>query len=464
MKKTCIYLMLLMLSVTTMAATVRWIGGTTAVAQVDHYTPANIEEDDVFTLTATGDNEDTVAISYTAAAVVDEPNAVIDVVEGLAAAWNASTNYLCTSITATEDDLKVILTADTAGVPFAVASSATDGGVADTQVLTESPSVANAGPYDWGTAANWDSGTVPGAAADQDVYVEGGTILYGLNQSAIANTLDEIHVINSQIGSNPSSGRAAGYLRTKVTKLYIGDHWGPGSLVQATPVMIDTGTVASTITVYNSGTNSTTTLPSVWLKATNSGTKLIAYGGKIGLCYDKASTTTIGDIENSGAYIYSGDQLGASSYEQTSGSSLLHFGSALASYRISGGTSTVYGYGYGVTNANVHGGSVSFYTPVTNLNVFDGTTTILTDSADGDTGTAVIKGGTVYYQGSGGITTLDIYSGTVDCRNGASSRTITTCRMDPGAVLIYNMADITITNAITPKSTNQLLQVSYETP
>lgn len=460
MHKTLMILMIgLLAAVLPAKTTVRWVGGTTAVAQVDHYTPANVGIGDTFTLTATGENGDIKAVSFTATAAT-----VQNVVEGLMVAWNAETHYLCATVTATEDDTKVILTADTAGRPFYVDPSETDGDGLNNQTFTKLASVASMGPYDWNTAANWDRGVVPGAEIDQDVYVEGGTILYGLDQSTITNTLDELHVINTQLSANPSDGLNAAYLQIKATDIHIGDHWGPGSLVQATPVMIDTGMTASTITVYATGTNSTSTLPAVWLRTNYTSSKLIVYSGTVGVCYDKASTSTLGSIYNYGGRIYSGDGLIVATLEQTGGTSILHVGQTLSTCNVRGGTATIYGYGYGITTGNIHGGTITLYSPVTTLNVYDGTVILRTDSGDGSIGTLTVWDGTVYYKGSTGITTLDIYAGTVDCREGTASRTIGTCRMNPGAKFIYNTADITLTNKIQPKTTDQVLQVSYETP
>lgn len=455
-------LILLMFCLAAMAsaATIRWVGGATATAQVDHCTPTNVEVGDIFTITATGENGDTEAVSFVATAAT-----VQNVAEGLAAAWNARTHYLYTPITASEDDTKTILTADTAGVPFYVAASASDGGGTDDQTHTRSSSVANSGPYDWNTALNWDGGAVPGAAGSQDVYVDGGTILYGLDQSGIANTLDELHIVDSQLGANPSGGRNAGYLQIKATDVHIGEHWGPGSLSQTTPVMVDTGSTASTITIYASGTNTTTTLPAIWVKANSGSSKLITYGGYVGVCYDKASTAQFGNVYNYGGSIYSGDGLTIqSSYEQTTGTAKLHLASPLGTFNLHGGTCTLYGYGYGITTASVYDGTLYCYSPVTTFNEYDGTTTIYTDSGDGSIGTANVKGGTLYYKGSAGITTLDIYAGTVDCRGGTTSRTITTLRMDPGATFIYSSADITLTNKIAPKTSSQEIKVEYSAP
>jgi hypothetical protein len=109
------------------------------VPQVDRFTPATVEIGDIFTLTAT-DGVASAAVSFTATAAT-----VANVTAGLTAAWNASGNALHTPITAADVTTSMTLTADTAGVPFSVAPSTTDGGGANTQTLTRTVVTANSG-------------------------------------------------------------------------------------------------------------------------------------------------------------------------------------------------------------------------------------------------------------------------------------------------------------------------------
>lgn len=175
-------------------ASIKWIGGASASAQVYDYTPANVEVDDVFTLTATAeDGSTTVAINFTATAA-----SVANVTAGIADEWNSSTNSLCTGITATDMATKVRLTADEPGVPFSVASSAVDGGGADTQTFTAAQVTANSGPHDFNTAANYEGAAAP---SDSDALRVTGNIdiRYGLDQSDIQ--LASLHVGREYKGS-----------------------------------------------------------------------------------------------------------------------------------------------------------------------------------------------------------------------------------------------------------------------
>ncbi len=206
-----------------------WIGGASTAAQEDHFTPANVEISDVFTLTATGEDGSTVAISFTATAAT-----VANVTAGLAAAWNASTSALCTGITATDMTTYLKLVADSAGVPFYVASSTTDGGGTNTQTLTRSAVTASRGPNDWNTAANWSGEAVPGS---DNITIDGrsaSAILYGMDQSAVtpANLYID-HSNGYQIGTTTAKLRFAGVSGL----LRIGAPAGDGSTGSGAPLV-----------------------------------------------------------------------------------------------------------------------------------------------------------------------------------------------------------------------------------
>jgi len=296
-------------------ANVYWKGGATAVAQVDTFTPGGtIEATDIFTLTVTGENGDTVAISVAATDTSATTTSGL-----MIAAWNASTHYLCTGITAS-GTATVILTADTAGVPFSVAATTTEtgGGAADDQTFTRAATTANVGPYDWNTLANWldadlaTADNLPGADASDTVYIEGdGTtnpqILYGLNQSAISETLSALYCTKCQIGSNGSTGKLPSYLQIKATKIEINYSY-IGTANYSSPININNGTTATTINVYNSGTNNPTTEPSVNLKVVESSSDIYVHSGKVGIASHAGEVSTVDNIYvlGSAAYAYIG--------------------------------------------------------------------------------------------------------------------------------------------------------------
>ena len=397
-----------------MADTVRWIGGATAVAQVDHVTPGGtIESSDIFTLTLSNDAGYSHAITFTAT-----DTTVKTVAEGLtAAALVAKTAGLkpWDGVTVSEDDAKVIITADTAGVPFTAVSTTTDGGGNDTQTLVRSASVANVGPYDWNTANDWDTGIVP--AAGDTVWVEGATIKYGLDQSA-AGTWAALHITRSQIGVNSSVGTTPGYLQVAATLGDINYHHGPGVPTFLAPVNIDFGTVQSAVTIWNTGTNAIGTKAAVRIKATHVSTTVTVLKGKVGVADEAGETATIDTItvgyvsqQAGDADVFIGDGVTLETLAQTGGDVVLNCAVTTAA-SISAGTLTTYG---------------------------TGTIAALT-----------VSGGAVTPNGVKTITALDISGGSVDFTKSVEARTVTTLKLDAPGALKYDPAHVTLTNQVQP--------------
>jgi len=161
-------------------ATIKWLGGATAVAQVSTVTLNNdfndSETDLSITLTAE-DGSTTQSVSITPSGT-DEST----IASALQAACAASNQTLFTAINFTVASNVVTLTAASAGVPFYFESAVT-GGAGTT---TDATGTASAGPNDWNTAANWSTGSVP-TGTDSVVITDGSfDILYGLDQSSVS--------------------------------------------------------------------------------------------------------------------------------------------------------------------------------------------------------------------------------------------------------------------------------------
>lgn len=102
-------------------------GDATAISQVTRVTPAAVEIGDTFTLTINGK---TITVTATAATVAN-------VVTLLVAALNNTSIPEFLEITATADGTtSVLLTANTAGVPFVVTASASNGGAGGVSITT----------------------------------------------------------------------------------------------------------------------------------------------------------------------------------------------------------------------------------------------------------------------------------------------------------------------------------------
>ena len=141
-------------------ATEVWQGQATAVKQVNTITPANVQINDVFGITLTNAAVAASAITFTATAAT-----VANVTAGLLAAANVAKAALQApwdEVTAADATTALTITVITSGVPFTVATTATNGGDADTQTLTSVVTTACSGLMTNTTC--WRSADTPDSA------------------------------------------------------------------------------------------------------------------------------------------------------------------------------------------------------------------------------------------------------------------------------------------------------------
>lgn len=254
-------------------ASLYWLGGTTAVPQVDTFTPATVEIGDIFTLTATDEAAATiVAINFTAT-VATAANAAA----GLVAAWNASAT--AAAIATASGTVTVVLTAVTSGVPFYVAGTTTDGGGANTQTLARVATTPSKGPNDWNTASNWSSAAKPVAADDVTIDARGASysILYGLNQSSITLTS-----LNTYMGA-PAIGTTSYMLKISATTSNLNMPANSGTSYSGNFSAFNFGSVVTTANVFGSGATGSNGLQPVVLAGTHASNVLNLYGGICGI-------------------------------------------------------------------------------------------------------------------------------------------------------------------------------------
>lgn len=205
-------------------ATVLFVGGAPAVAQVNTETPANVEVGDEFYVRLENHAGENHEIGFTAA------NAnVQDVVEGLQAAGVAAAAagiVPWNEVTCTEDDTKMTITGDTAGEPFFVSTRTVEGGGTGDQTLTDANTTAVAGPKIFNTPENWDLGAY--LTDDDDVVIRADvtTAIYGDDYTAI-----KISTLTSEEGFDQPVGSWAHPLQLDCTgkttkKVY---WWGTGA-------------------------------------------------------------------------------------------------------------------------------------------------------------------------------------------------------------------------------------------
>ncbi len=239
-------------------ATKYWMGNAELIAQVDSLTPANVEIGDIFTAIFADDYGNTISVSFTATAAT-----VANVTAGLTAAINGSGVALVRRVVAEDMTTYIKLTAASAGRPFTVTTSTTDGGGVNNQTLTRAAVTASSGPNDRKCAANWSGNALPGAGDDIVIAEGSGAMLYNLDASGTSfGTFTRMPSCTGAIG-RIEDGRLY-YLKGTHTGVEI---YGGGSLVALdllaaaiAPVIDVAGALASANghTVYLKGSAITT--------------------------------------------------------------------------------------------------------------------------------------------------------------------------------------------------------------
>lgn len=409
-------------------ASVHWIGGATAVAQVSagsvdsvDGTPAN----NTFTVTV-GDGSVGVAgdtdANTTAAALVS--------------ALNSSTHPHIAQITWSNSTDDVTGTADTAGVPFVAALTVS--GAGSGTVTDFSDTTASSGPTDYGTAANWSGGAVPVASDDVTIDKSGEKILFGLDQSAVAinsltirgnviiglrtdvftSTSDESTTLSTAVEYRQS------YLKIDCPRVNIGQYLGVGTVVASQRTKIEQASTSdSVITVYNTAAGASESgLPAFRMLAASANCDLVVRNapGGAGIAAERDETSTIGIVSvidtGASSRVVCGDGTTITEWSQRSGTNLLQAAATVTTVSIDDGILTVEG-DFTITTVNVRGGTVR----------------------DNHTKTS----GSI-------ITTLNLDGGTIDLQRNREARTISTVNHEGGALL--GNEDLTVTTYNEPTS------------
>lgn len=390
-----------------------WRGDAPAVAQVDTATPANVEIDDIFTLTINGKS-----VSFTATAAT-----VANVTAGLVAAWNASTIPEHAEITATDSTTHVTLTADTAGKPFTLTGSATDGGGTDTQTLSVTTTTNCSGPNHWDVAANWSGGAVP--VNGDDVVFENSavSVKYGLDQSSV--TLDSLTVRQSytgQIGlprTNSDAGTSSTYIEYRETYLAVGAtsvSIGSGDGSGSGRIKLDTGSVQTAIVVYGTGNQAEVGLEALLWKGTHASNTLDVLKGTVGAAVLAGETATLATLRVG----YQSNQLGDATVRCGSGVTL--------------------------TTIDKSGGTLVIESNVTTLTQTAGDLYVRGSAA---VTTLNADGGKVFDESTGTMTTANVAAGvTLDFSRQTQSKTVTNCNAYDGATIRDPHKRVTWTNGV----------------
>lgn len=381
-------------------ATPRWESGAAKVAQVQTYAFAGTwETDDLIRVTVGKKIKDLTAGSTTTATVVSNTDTNID---ALSSSTYPEITATPTGFTASSATTTLTLTAKTAGVPFTCTLTPLEanGGAADAQTIegagtatTGTAATANAGPNVWSTPANWSAGAVP--AAGDTVYIDNSSadIFYGLSNAGA--TITATHITQSYTGlvglpKTNTAGTAypeyrTDYLTLDCTTWHIGAGPGQGS----GRIKVNSGTVQTTVNVYNTGTPKEFDLEAMLWKGTHASNVMNVRGSaSVGVAVFGGETATIATL----------------SVDEN------------ARVRCGAGTT--------LTTVNVNSGTVELNSNITTLNVYGGTVTV---NGTATVGQLNVYGGLVVYNSTGTIggNTLVGESGRIDFSTGLGAVTVT---------------------------------------
>ena len=396
-------------------ATIYWLGGATAVAQVD---TASID-----TLDATPANT-TYTITVGDASVSTPGNSTVaQTATDLVALANGNTvgAHMSVITFAVPSGANITATADVAGVEFVATLSATGG---NGTVTNFAATTASAGPADVSTLANYSTGALPTSSDTLILRDTTGNLAYNLDAigNAAAVVIEQTYTgriglattefARDSTGGNTTTVREyrEDYLTGNFAAVTIGAHTGTGSPTGSTRVKIaSTATAAgSNVHVVNSASSSAeANLPAVRLLGSSANLDVFidAAPGGVGIASDRPDeTATVGDVYVTGSQAVA----------------IIGAGTTLTTYTQAAGTGAIAGSASTVTTVKTTGGSldISGDFTITALNVEGGT---VTDSHIKTSGNAV--------------TTATVIDGTLDLQASDAARTINSLVHQGGKVL-----------------------------
>jgi hypothetical protein len=271
-------------------ATLNWLARATPRAQINTIViGGTVAPGDTFTITINGKS-----ITHTAASS-DKPTIAAALV-ALAAAMTAA-EY--TRITWSVNSATITATGKVAGMDHVLTTAKSS---ASGTITSGSSSVTTtaSGPNDWNNAANWDTGSVPGNTDNANVDLSRGSILTGLDQSAV--TLASLRVFSSSQTGNVvglAELNADGYTEYREKFLKI-----KTALLEVDAVSprinIDLSSVACTATIYRCGTSGVGNVPAMRLRGSSSSNIIKHHAGYLGLAYFDDETFVCSSYETLG--------------------------------------------------------------------------------------------------------------------------------------------------------------------
>jgi hypothetical protein len=351
--------------------------------------------------------------------------------------WNAQTGGEFDGITASSAAAVVTLTADNAGDPF-TAVAAVSGGAGTIGAYTAV--TANTSPNDINDTVNWSAGSVP--AATEDVYIDAGDTDHSLkwNLGALsAVTLTSLNFFGTFTGdvglprkneTGEHDEYLAEYLAISATTVNVNPYDGSGS----GRILLNTGSVATTVNVYNTGSPTDTDLGAFIWKGTSASNAMRVEDGSVDVApYGGETANLSGGLTINGGSVRCSSGVTLSGVTQNEGS--LDTSSALAGTTTQNGGTHVHRIGTVtalVLNSGVFGIKSKAAMTVTDLTIGPSGVLDLTDAIGlvTVTNTAVLRPGATIIDPFNRLATSFVYSvtggpGSVNVVRGPGAATIT---------------------------------------
>lgn len=371
-------------------ATINYRGDYFITPQIDTLTPGGtIEASDIFTVTINGKSVSVVAGGTSVSAVCAALYAALSastIPEFAELAWSDQTTHI-----------RVTTQSDRHGWPFTITVTTTEtgGGAADDQTFVQATTQAATSP--WHVAAyNFVGGSLP--SNNDTVYVPPGrSMLFGL--TALSGvTLTNLHLNGTYVGLPLWNVSGYGtyleyrttYLTLGATNVYVGGTQGDGVL----RCKLNTGSVQTAIIVYDTSDSADGNgFGAFQFIGTNASNVLQVKGGSATVAKVIGESATLATL-----FVGSGD------------------GSTTEPH-------VAIGPGATLTSTTINGGRLETWSNVTTANIAGGEH----EHQAGTVATANVRGGTLYYNSSGTLTTLNYRNpGVVDTSRDQRAKTFTT--------------------------------------
>ncbi len=389
-------------------ATILWRGDAAAVAQINTLTVGSVSSGIVYSITINGK-----AISYTAGGS-DTATTVAAALLTLLTAQGLPPEFK--EMTWTNPSAGVIVaTAIYPGTPFTLATAATSTGT----FTGSTPSTASSGPADASMAANYSTGSLPSGGDDLVFSASANSCVFGLDalSSVTLNSLSIDQSFTGKIGlarNNPAGyvEYRPQYLQVGATTVTIGNGPGNGS----GRIKIDTGSLQTTLNVFNSGQPADAGYKTILWQGTNASNVVNISKGSLAAGYLEGDSATIATLRQG----YQTNQ--------------------------NGDTDVLLGPGCTLTSIVKSGGALTLNSSFTTLEQGPGkagTTSIV----GGTPGAMTVTGGLLVYRTAGNYTALTVgVSGSADFSQDPRARSGTNTTLNAGGTLLDPGKSITFTN------------------